>query len=200
MNLFEFRFQRGDLLLGDPPVDLELFFAGPAQTDPAPRLPFEMGPHPLEPGERIFKLRQFDRQTRLVRSRAGREDVQDQLGSVDHLHLERLFQIPRLPGRQVVVEQNDVRPVRFDQQGELLDFPFPDTGREIGLVAPLDQPADRLDPRRLGQSGEFVERLVRKFRFRRVDADQNRPFPFQTLDPRHLIDVGRGVESVGRPD
>ena len=48
-------------------------------------------PHPLQPRQRVFELGQFDRQPGLVRLRAAGEDVEDQLGAVEHLDVRSPF-------------------------------------------------------------------------------------------------------------
>ena len=67
-----------DPLFHEPAIDLELLLARAAHADPHLQ-PRQMRPHPFEAGQRIFKLRQFDREPGLVGPRPGCEDVEDHL-------------------------------------------------------------------------------------------------------------------------
>jgi hypothetical protein len=58
----------------------------------------------LSRGRTILQLGQLHLQTGFHRAGAGCENVQDQLAAVQHLDLQRRFQIPRLGGRKIVVE------------------------------------------------------------------------------------------------
>ena len=50
-------------------------------------------------GSEYSQLRQLDGQARFVRLRAAGEDVENQLGAVEHLDADRLFQVADLaPG------------------------------------------------------------------------------------------------------
>ena len=91
MNLLQLPFQLDDFLLRDAFVDFELLFARAAEPDAAPRLPLEVRPHPLQPRERVFELRQFDRKASLPRLRSTRENVENQLGAVDRFDFQPLF-------------------------------------------------------------------------------------------------------------
>src|SRR5689334_5498236 len=74
----------------DATIELEL-----SLTDAAPRtttrtsgaaasgLPFEVRPRPRQSRQHVLELRELDLRTRLTRSRATREDVENQSASVD---------------------------------------------------------------------------------------------------------------------
>ena len=110
----------------NPPLDqsaifFQLFLTRPAQSDGI-LLSREMRPHPFQPGHGIFVLGQFDSQSGLTRLRSAGEDVEDQLGPVEHLHAGGLFEVARLAGRQVVVEDDHIGLGRLDEGGQLDDL------------------------------------------------------------------------------
>ena len=65
LDLAELRLQVLDPLGDEPAVLLELLLAGPADADP-PLVARQVGPHPLEPGQRVFELGQLDLEVGLV--------------------------------------------------------------------------------------------------------------------------------------
>jgi hypothetical protein len=137
-------------------IDFELLFAGAAHAD-AGFDARQVGPHPLQSRQRVLELRQLDGQAGFVRLGIGREDVEDQLGPVDDLGARRLFEIARLAGREVVVEIH-IGVVMFDER---FSSTFPaEVGGHVRRFAPLQQAADHAGPRRFGQAGDFVERVV----------------------------------------
>ena len=70
------------LLSDAPAVHLELRLARPPCSDP-PRLPREMLPEPSQPWQGVGELRDLYLDSRLPRPRAPREDVENNLGSID---------------------------------------------------------------------------------------------------------------------
>ena len=94
-----------------------------------------------------------------VRARRG-EDVEDHLAAVEHLHADRLFQVPHLGRGQVVVEDDHVGVGRLDQLGELVDLAGADVGGEVDVVALLGELADDLGAGGFGQAADFVARIV----------------------------------------
>ena len=96
LHLGELALQVADAVADEPAVAFELRFARAAQADAAALLPRQVGPHLLEPRQRVFELREFDLQPRLGRRRAGGEDVEDQLAAVEHLDARAPFEVARL--------------------------------------------------------------------------------------------------------
>ena len=96
-----------------------------------------------------------------ARARAPGEDVEDQLGPVDDLALQFLFELAQLRRRQLVVEDDDVD-VRFGAGSrERRHLAAADEGRRIGLGPLLQHPQDHVRRRRIGQAGQLVERSIR---------------------------------------
>ena len=120
----------------------------------------QVGPHPLEPGQRVFELGQLDLEVGLVGPGPGGEDVEDHLGPVDHLDAQELLQVPRLGRAEVVVEDDEVGLVGLDQLLELLDLARADVGGDVDLLPLLEHAADHDQPGRLGQAPDLVQGVV----------------------------------------
>jgi hypothetical protein len=147
-----------------PAVFLELLLARAAEAD-APLIAGQVGPHPLEPRHGVLELRHLDLEMGLVRPRVGREDVQDDLGAVDHLHLELPLEVARLGGPEVVVEDDDVGLLGLGDRLELLDLPRADVGGDVDLVTLLQHTADHTQAGRLHQSPELIQGIVGRHDF-----------------------------------
>jgi hypothetical protein len=84
-----------------------------------------MAPLARQPRLQITQLRNFDLQLALERTRALRENIQNQLTAIDHAEFELVFEIARLRGAERVVEDRERRAAFLCE--------FPDLG---GLAAP----------------------------------------------------------------
>ena len=92
----------------DPPaIGFELGFAGAARADAAAK-PRQRGARAGQPRQQVFQLRQLDLQLAFAGPRPPREDVENQLRAIDDLPADRLFDLPQLRRRQLVVEDDDV--------------------------------------------------------------------------------------------
>ena len=118
-------------LVNPPPVGFEFGFAGTARADSAAQ-PRHRRAVAGQPGQQIIQLRQLDLQLAFAGSRAPGENVQDELGPVEDLHVQRFFQIALLRGRQLLVEDHHRRIVKVDLRLELVDFAGADQRRRIG--------------------------------------------------------------------
>ncbi len=174
----------------DPPVFLELLFARASHTDAA-FVSRKVGPHALQPGHRVFELRQLDLKMGFVRSRVGREDVEDHLGAVDDLELELPLEVARLGRPQVIVEDHDVCLVGVDQQLELVHLSGADVRRDVNLMPLLQHLGDHIELGRLGQAAQLFERIVgRRVGVRKDDTDQDGTF--LTSEPLDSFCVDQG--------
>jgi hypothetical protein len=89
-----------------------------------------------------------------------REDVQDDGGPVQHLHVQHLFQISLLGGGQFVIRDDGVK-----VEVTLMVFHFPDLAlAQIGVGLRfrkrLHDSVDYLDPGRIGEASEFSYRFL----------------------------------------
>jgi hypothetical protein len=93
---------------GDPPpVGFELSFARAAGSDSAA----QTGHFRASSGkarQQVIELCQFHLQAAFPRPGAGGKDVQNELGAIDHLRVERLFQVALLGRCQVLVEDDRI--------------------------------------------------------------------------------------------
>ena len=87
LDLRELRLEVLDAVADEPAVLFELLLAGASDADAA-LVARQVGPHPLEARQGVFELRQLDLEVGLVGPGAGGEDVEDDLGAVDHLDAE----------------------------------------------------------------------------------------------------------------
>jgi len=133
----ELVFQVGYLLPDPPAVHLELGFARPPRSDAA-RLPREVLPESPQTGQGIDELRDLDLDSRLPRSRAPDEDVENHLGSIDDVHVEPALDVSRLRGREIVVEYDEVDIFRVDRACELLELSRADECRPVDARPVLD--------------------------------------------------------------
>ena len=94
--------------MADPPaVGFELRFARSARADAAAE-PRQRVARSDQPRHQVLELRELDLQLAFPRSRAPREDVEDQLRAIDDLAIERLFEVAQLRRRELVVEDDEV--------------------------------------------------------------------------------------------
>ena len=143
----------------EPPVGLELRFAGAARADAA-GLPFEVLPHAGQARQRVLELRQLDLQPRFPRAGAAREDVEDQLGAVDHLALGRLLQVAHLCRREVVVEDDHLRLALLDEQHQFFELALADERCRVDGPAALHQRAGDDRARRVGEQRQLLHRAL----------------------------------------
>ena len=90
--------QLDDSPLDEPAVGFELLFTRATHAH-AGLDARQVGPHPLEPRQRVFELRELDGETGFVRLRPRREDIEDHFGAIEHLDAERRLKIANLGRR-----------------------------------------------------------------------------------------------------
>ena len=174
--------QLGDPLLDQPAVGFQLLFARAAHAD-AGLDARQVGPHPLEPRQRVFELRQLDGQAGFVRPRTRREDIENHLGAIEHLDAQLLFQIADLRRGKIVVEDDHVGVGGADHQLELLDLALAEIGRLIGRGALLSEAADDFGPGGFHQAGQLVQIVAASLADR---AAQRRPeWPTRFVRPAY---------------
>jgi hypothetical protein len=118
-------------------------------------------PLAAQPRQQILVLRQFDLDAALVRARVGGEDIQDQPGAVEHLHLQRFFEVARLCRRQLIVEHHQVIFQLVAQRGDLFGLAGADKVLGEGLLQPLVHAADHLQVGGIGQQRQLLQRILR---------------------------------------
>ena len=106
-----------------------------------------------QPRQQVLQLRQLDLQLAFARARAPREDVEDELRAIDDLAADRLFDVPQLRRRQLVVEDDDVDVGLGARGGERLDLAArretstdPASGRSCSTRSTTSAPAASARP------------------------------------------------------
>ena len=117
----ELALQPRDALAHAPAVDLELLLAGPAPADPAGQARERAVLDLREPRQPVAQLGELDLELAVPGRGVLREDVEDQLGAVDHAQIEPLREVARLRRRQVLVEDDQVDVALEGADHELLE-------------------------------------------------------------------------------
>ena len=106
--------QLGDARPDPAPVSLDLGFTGPAGADaaaaghPAAGLPGQRLTPAAQPRQQVLQLRQLDLRLALLAAGVLGEDVQDQRGAVDDLHLHHALQRRSWLGGELAVADDGV--------------------------------------------------------------------------------------------
>ncbi len=207
-------------------IDLELRLSRAATTDSTGE-PRQRNVHALgQPRQPIAKLGQLDLEPAVPGARVLREQIEDELGAVDHPEIEAFAQVARLGGGEVLIEDHQVGVVLEGADHEILKPSRPDQELRIHPRPVLGHHLDDLHSRRARQFAKFAD-----LHFHVVGAatrcyrDQDRPlalsdlagsvlsreFFFPSADPLPKVEIesrGReGVEvlvgdslGVGRPE
>ena len=120
-HFFQFLLQLGNALADLAPVHFQLGFAGAAQANAARAagapaaaagLAGQVGPGAGQAGQAVFILRQFHLQHAFAGLGVLGEDIQDQRGAVDDVHVgpQALFQLAQVARGQLVVERSPPGP------------------------------------------------------------------------------------------
>ena len=174
-NRLELALERADTAADQAPVGFELRFARTAQADAA-ALPLQMGPAAHQACGHVLKLRQFDLQLALVRTRPRREDVEDQAGAVDDARLERALEIALLARTQRVVEDHQLGTTGRRGRGDLLGLAAADEQAGVGLAAAASDDVEHIGTGRTGQFDELgAVRL--EVGTGKIEMDQQRLLP-----------------------
>ena len=100
------------------------------------------------------------------------EDVQDQGGPVEHLHLQALLQVPELARGGLVVQQHGVGAALVHPVVDLGELALADEGRGVRGRARLDDPPHGFGAGRAGERRELVQQM---FVAAPREADQQGP-------------------------
>ncbi len=169
VDLGQLLLQVGDAPPDLPSVHLQLGLARAADAHaaggapgPSTRLPGQVGPGSGQAGEPVLVLGQLHLDCALPGAGVAGEDVQDERGAVDDLHIlsQGLLQLPLLPRRELLVEDHHVRARLLDQALELLQLALADEGGRVGVIQPLGQLAHHLQAGGLGQEAQLGQGVL----------------------------------------
>ena len=116
-------------------------------------------PQSAQSREVVLELRLIDLVLALGASRVLREDVEDELRSIDDTKLQCVFESALLTGIQLIVDDNGLRVASSDLRLDLDELALADVGAGIGPCPALHELPDRLDacgPHQLTDFGELV--------------------------------------------
>ena len=122
-------------------VRLQLGFTGATSADAAAELR-HLHTASRQARQQVLQLRQFHLQLAFAGARVAGKDIENELGAVDHSHVERALQVTLLRRRQLVIEDDQVGRTRSDSAFQLFQLSAADEGRRLGSLAPLQEFAD----------------------------------------------------------
>jgi len=132
-------------------------------VSPGPRVPMgalvlEMGPHAGQPRQQIFILRELHLQPALLCAGALGENIENESAPVHDAHAELFLDRPRLRGRELVVDHNEIAlVVRYDLL-YFLQFARAEKAARVGRLAGLQNHGDRVRARGIHERGKLLHR------------------------------------------
>ena len=157
-HLLDLVAEDGNAGANPPPIHLELGLARAARADAAAE-PRQRGAGADQPRQQVFQLGQLDLQLALAGAGPAGEDVEDQLGAIDHLAGDQILQLAQLGRRQLVVDDHDVDRGLGAGQRQRLRLAAADEGGRVGGGALLQRAYDRGGAGGVRQPFELVEGL-----------------------------------------
>ncbi len=153
-------------LLADPsPVGFDLGLTGAAgghaATAAATHLPGQRGTPAAQSRQHVLHLRERDLCLTLPGLGVLGEDVEDQGGPVDDLHLDDVFEGDELAGAELAVADDGVGAALHDDVPQLAGLARTDEGGRVRLVTALDHAVEYECARGLGEGGELREGVLR---------------------------------------
>ena len=155
--------QPADALPGAAAVHFQAGLAGAAAADAAAQ-PGERGVPLGQPGQPVAQLRQFHLQPPFPALGATGEDIEDELGPVEHLEVGGGGDVAPLGGGEVRGEEQRVGAPVEGANDERFQFPAAEKRPRVGAGAALDHPVHHLQAGVPGQLGEFRQRFFERDR------------------------------------
>src|SRR5205807_8746408 len=132
-DLSDITLQHADLMPDLPAIRFQFRFTGTARADSAAETG-EVRALSGQSRELVFQLREFDLELAFLCAGAAGEDVEDEAGAIHDLCLQSLFEVPRLAGREFLVEDDDIDALDKNLLAQFLDLTFSDIRRWIGPI------------------------------------------------------------------
>ena len=112
----------------------------------------------------ILHLRKRHLRATGLAARVLGEDVEDEPGAVDDLHLDHLLQVTQLARAELSIADDGVGASGDDEIAELPGLAGTDIGRRVGTIATLDHAIEHKCARGLGQGSELAQAALRLIR------------------------------------
>ena len=121
----------------------------------------------------MLHLRKFDLQAALCATRALAENIENQIGAIDHAHTDVLFDIANLDRRQRVIEHDQVGIVGAHCGGYFFKLATAGKTRRIGFGALADNRFGHAGPSSVDELHRFGKPFVEES-IVKIEAHQNR--------------------------
>ena len=161
LHLPELVFEPRNAFADQPPVGLDLGFAGASHESETATLAFEMGPGSHQAAALIVEVRELDLQRAFLGLGAAAEDFQDQPGAVEHLGVPGLLEIALLNWRERAIHDDELDSLAGDDAQDFLDLALAEIGRRPDLIDRRDQRIHDRQVDRPRQSRGFIESRFR---------------------------------------
>ena len=148
-----------DALLRAAAADLELRLAGAAPADAAGEAR-ERVVLLAEARQGVLELRELDLELAVRALGALREDVEDELRAVDDLEIALLGDRRGLRGREIAIEDEDLRVELHGADDDLVELALAEHELRVDALAHLEDGVDDLDARRVRELAELADALV----------------------------------------
>src|SRR4051794_30170162 len=158
-NAFELPLETRDSFLDAAAVDFELRFTRAPRADAA-SLPRKVAPHPSQTRQQILQLRQLDLEAAFAAPGALREDVENELGAIEHFPRQQIFQVASLGRRKFVVENNRRDVLVLERFLDQFRLSFADVIGRGRLLKFLRDGVDYLGAGGIRQLGQFFHRIA----------------------------------------
>jgi hypothetical protein len=147
---------------------------GPRKPDAA-LLALEVGPAAHQARRQVTELRELDLELALGAPRPPREDVEDEAGAVEHALADQPLEVALLGGRQLVVDEHEIRGFRAGAGADFLRLAAADEIARLGCPAIA---RDGRDGNGAGGARERVEfgEFIGVRRMTEADADEDCAF------------------------
>ena len=168
--------------------------AGAGATDLATGLAGHRLTPTTQARQQVLELRELDLRLALAALGVLAEDVEDDGGAVDDLHLDRVLERTTLARGELGVGDDGVRAERGHDIRELLHLAAAEVGARVGMRATLQQAVEHDGARGLGEGGELAQRVLGVLeRAARVHADEHDVLESQlpVLDLGDVLELGR---------
>ena len=109
-------------------------------------------------GQQVVELGEFNLDLALIAAGSLGEDVQDELGAVDHRRVHVIGEIALLGWGQLIIEDDDA--VLIQHFSDLESLAASDEGARFGLRAPLDNGFNNVQAGIAGQLGKFSQAVL----------------------------------------